>query len=1270
MRIQPNTPLKTPQKPSFSGYRPHPEAPGHAQIYHPDAISAKTVSVTIREPQGNNTQADTEKTYALEQTPDKRQWVLKTPVKAGSHYALMIDGKRHLDALHTQLLTSDSVSRAGAGAIASQALPFNVIDNPIRPALLRSPGSMLDIFQHSLRQSGNGSAGTPGTRITTHFNQKQGSVGKALNTLLKQPNMDAAKTVLLKPFSQGGYWIENPYQLDPQSFANEPEFDAFLDTLLANNQQPAMDLALVNQNMTGGQYQANLIHGARSPFWEWFRDNQAERSLESPLPRVLQEGFKHGILPTKYDPSTGHRDQIDYERFQVHLSNAPSQSNYQPLQQTWLKITPTPLSDDHAYGPEDSVHPYEFPVDANLAQEKLAEAQARGLKPNDEAYKRLMLDWPATRSEGGARPAQTIDAQCRDDALAKWNGNVDVPSLNPDNPQVRAYLQGAVTHWVARVVNHQRAALAQQLPNDLTPATLLAFEQQRFKGLPVLPDAALNQALTPPKPQGEPAQVLTQKLTHQYALSALPLPRTLNHWLSAVSLPEFNKGLQNTAPGGWFAGEGFAHALQNKLEAATRQLPQPEQAKLSSDLVQLVILQKLAPKLYLQLLTGSPDANGAGERLLKHLPQVVLKSDPVTVARLLPETLTRQLNELPPETVAHWLTEALEPLDPVKLSVADALINHHELGPNLRLDAAKDVADFDPVYAAPTPEAREKALDKSMQHVVGFWNELLAPAKAIYPALRIGAEVTDIHLLGDGKPELMKKSYETLMQAFDSMPEMDHGFSKLHELVHYAQRPFEAGNSQVEPFEGNAKANFWNELSARAHKIPLKTQHNYQTLGSSHDYATVTHNLLHNPLLFFANDEPYRGVKDEFSDARLELSSKAVFEPVRAQLKQAGIENPGDALYKLEQHLAKVNNPLVQGVLDGKAKEASNMLGPTPRDLKAASLKAVAQVASAQALGLPNDDAKAALIQAYERVLLEPSAAKAKRAVLNNALVSYFKANKTPEAQQQQLFKAILDASLPENANDSRASQRFGYLPLEAAWDQVLKRLPQTFALNGLRGADLKQALMTRTLQTTQLPQKFERLVAMQVALPGQPSVYLHDLFAPSGGETDNNAFVQNRNEIFVTTGRGDTPAQTQMKQKTLALLALRKTLPVLNDGLVRDVAPEKAQQVALNQAGVMPIVRDNGRDQAIVLINTGKPAAIDWSNRVGGLETYGHPSATQPVARNFKLDLSALDMPVGTQYQSIDSGERYELNAQHQLVHSKTKQGIDIETVKALKRL
>jgi hypothetical protein len=231
--------------------------------------------------------------------------------------------------------------------------------------------------------------------------------------------------------------------------------------------------------------------------------------------------------------------------------------------------------------------------------------------------------------------------------------------------------------------------------------------------------------------------------------------------------------------------------------------------------------------------------------------------------------------------------------------------------------------------------------------------------------------------------------------------------------------------------------------------------------------------------------------------------------------------------------------------------------------------------------------------------------------------------------------------------------RHFGYQPLDTALDNVFKNLDSTWQ-NALperikRDPQRVQALV-KNIQEALYQQanrpvmdKLLRIFALQCALPGNPSVYLHDLFAQSGGEWIKNAFVQNR--ALIRTDRLETEAgMREFMDAAAGIFGQRSKLPALTSGQLIPITPD-------DEHGVIPIVRSNGQDQVIVLVNTGKPQSLDSRNKLKTEAFYPEVTSTSPLLNDYKPNLIELHARPGTVYRDVNTGERFKINAQGQLV-------------------
>jgi hypothetical protein len=190
---------------------------------------------------------------------------------------------------------------------------------------------------------------------------------------------------------------------------------------------------------------------------------------------------------------------------------------------------------------------------------------------------------------------------------------------------------------------------------------------------------------------------------------------------------------------------------------------------------------------------------------------------------------------------------------------------------------------------------------------------------------------------------------------------------------------------------------------------------------------------------------------------------------------------------------------------------------------------------------------------------------------------------------------------------------------------------------------------------------KLLRIFALQCGMSGNPSVYLHDLFVQSGGEWLKNAFVQDRSVI--RTDRLETERWLQsFLDAATAIFGQRGKLPALTNGQLIPVSAD-------DENGVIPLVRDNGQDQVIVLVNTGKPKAPEWEKgKVDTTERYPEILPTTPNLKDYKLNLSELHVRPGTLYRDVNTGEGFKINEEGRLVNLRG-QGMELGICRILQR-
>lgn len=726
----------------------------------------------------------------------------------------------------------------------------------------------------------------------------------------------------------------------------------------------------------------------------------------------------------------------------------------------------------------------------------------------------------------------------------------------------------------------------------------------------------------------------------------------------------------------------FDRILERKLREVVPLLSKENQERFKYTNLQSLATESLGEGLYLHLLTNQ---NGTTAEEIEHgfyqtVDQAIHGSDPETGKDLLVRFLKRRLKATEPKRLADILNHQLEGLDPQMASLAQAVLNRREIGLNWRIDAAKDVGDMDKVWECETPSKKTKRFSEEIEFVKQFWEQMAERVRGIFPKSTTIAELTDFEILSS--PDVAKKSFEKLFDAnvFNGTPNMSYMFSTPTRLVHYAPKPHEFGDQQMKPSE------FMNAVRTMSQAVPFPALRQYQNLTASHDYPNTCHSLLINPDIATMDLLKWWGLKDDLREIANELKSKPGFELERDRLNLLGVNNLDNVLERLIQRsvdpeMQKWLSPAVWEYFSENQKKLSKdggktfeWIGATPIQIKRQFIKELFALVSPGEIGLPDKVTEDALQEILMERISEPSEARAMRAVITNNLqkldwggvaerlgIPVSSTDLMRERLQLYIHQAIGQAI-------GTFGRQWGYQPLEIALDHVFERMPSNWT-NKLPGSEnpglIQKAISEQLYQQAMTPvlDKLTRILALQVAVPGNPSVYLPDLLGQTGSELVKNMFVQNRNLIRhdwldKKSKLDDKPYLREFYQEASQILKLRSRYPVLNDGIVLE------PQVN-DEDGVVPIIRDNGKDQAILLVNTGKPSGLVWDNKMGDGALYKEINLADDRRQiyGYRLNMSPLRLqPYTTRYVDPENGEEFVLNEQSVLVKALDhNQGIDL---------
>ncbi len=1301
--------MNTIQPVKFSGYRTTPS--GDARLFLPGYASAGQVQAEIVTPEGHR------ESFRMKHRGN--YWTMDEEIEKGAAYRFVVDGQPVLDLIERRDLAKPDGSKKQKPQLYNVISPY---DTPVKS------GPMLDIFSDSMLSGDQLSPflidGDPLAQRSRrdHFNRYFGNE-EGLKTLFEKiDRKNAFRSILFKPFigadnlSSHHYWTIDPYMLN-DTFSSKEAMRNFMRMALKRDMKIFADGAFVNQGLNGIQVLSNLRHGYASPYWNWFI--YPEHDPGSPYPGLMRDHkMVFGVLPVKFEPET-QVAEIDFDRVKFNIVKDAASKDDEASPTYLVMSDPTRGPNDTLGASQftDSVQPYRFPVDPQEVakkREKLAELKAK-LSPEDYtlAEKKEFLDWQFFR----------LQLPPMDNSAIKWNGQIDVAKMNMENPEVQAYIRDAMVYWsrfvmngyiedVGQALSQARAnlptgnwqkwldAVEAESPDDPNPLHVLPKGRMDVDGF-TLEDAARALENAPKPYETTRGEHLARGIEEQYPLSALPLPETFK---ATLSHPELNGHLYHTrgplrrvlgwvlSPVLWaveridplrpFAGmvtrfldgDTFAVKLGQKLDTVIEKLDQPSQEKLRHPQIQKLVFEALAEDAFLQIFTDqhASDPKACADGFESTVRPDIRLADPVSALGLLPDFAKGRLKELDTEALAKTLKNKLKGLDPEAVIVAEAVLKRREYGLNWRIDAAKDIGDIDKVLNA---DGEEKLAFFQEQIGVArrFWASVSDKIQRIFPKTAIIAELTDFGKLSDNNQEAAKAAYRKFFDTniFTSTPNMDYQFSSPLELVNFAPRPDEFGARQTAP------GGYWGAIEAMTTNVPWPTALQYQNMTTSHDYSTTTHRLLYNPEIFTQDHLRWWGILGDFGEAVRELKDKACFDDERTAIFEAGVKNPHDTLDKLKTlaESDRVKNALSQNVrnyLTQAAKESTGNNEPTPMLVKRRFVEELFTILKPADLGIPRagfDELRKALLARIQ----EPGETRAMRGILTNALEEMDWAALKGRVGQPadaglpgDAIKTAFYASLNERA--ALMGRNFGYLPLEHTVSDVVDGMTGNWEKQLPKGVDAKAfrvALKNQLFDTGIEPvfEKIQRIVALHTALPGNPSVYLPDLLAQSGGEFIKNMFLQNRNLVrhdWIDSRediRGNLDA-------LLDILRLRTDYPVLNDGFV--LKPE-----VKDEDGVVPIIRDNGVDQAIMLVNTGKPKELDFNNKVGDGRKYQEVELAQPVKQDYRLSLKNLDIAGGTRYEDPATGETFRVNGD-QVLESEARpgQGIDVATYRMLVRL
>ncbi len=1068
--------------------------------------------------------------------------------------------------------------------------------------------------------------------------------------------------------------------------------------------------------------------------WFLYQQPEVGKNTAKDFPTEAHEKHRIGRMPQFSDPRSG-RMETNYDRIDVRVVNDPASPEYQPnkpiyveFYDSWVEMpegTPRPGYPMMVTN-NDSIPLYR----ERVSEKELRQKRAQIEKTTDSVEKkRLWLEWSHFALTDPSQDGMPIKWDGQIDVTLLNMRNPEVQDYMAG--AVGYWTDYVRTMYTREIVGALQSAQSKS-PLDSPLSWLESITQTadqpnrllppvRFPRVETVDNAALQAAREKlfENVHGENLVLsLVQQLREQFPLQALTLP---NHFKATLSHPKLKKELAEEKLPFWAQMVGeliapvirpfrtishfdyFCHQVQELLrprsfdDLLSRQLNQviaelaPQQLeRLKLKDVSGLLVEGLAEQIYLACLTGQADSDPAAIEagFYATVPGYIHLSDPETGKNLLKGFLKQRLKTLDWEPIKQKLQSDLNQLDPALVSVAQTVMQKREIGMNWRMDAAKDVGLMDRVRNLQRQSDRDKAFAEEMSFVESFWRNLSGRIRKGFPKSSIIAELTSFEKLAS--PDVAIQWFRKLLGngIFTSTPNMKFMYDTPMQVVHFAPKPHEFGASQM------SVPQFQQTLSRMSKDVPSHALKHYQSLTSSHDYPNTTHVMLINPALGSQDYLNWWGLKDDFLVACQEFLTKPGFENQRLSLESKGIRNLKSLLDGLIQFVNSSDfqnklPPEVSAFYSESEKKRKGTqgqdewAGPTPTEIKALFVKHVFDFLTPTILSFPNRfSAKEELMEALTQRMTEPSMAKAMRGVLTNAsqrinwdrVATRLKRSEPETRVIQTAFLPAFYSSMTETIQKFGA--QFGYQPLEIALENTMAGIPFGWGdslIPGVSSERLEAVIKEEIFEEALKPvlDKLLRVMAIQVASPGNPSVYLPDLFAQSGSELIKNMYVQNRNVIdysFVDPTAApenrefDRPYLRDFMKQASAILKWRTENPATREILqsTNMLLPTTTEEDA-----VLPIIRDDGDKQAIFLINTGKPSKPDWHNKVGEGPFYQEIDSTNPpeTTQNYKMDTRSLFFtPELTQYEDIKTGELFKINEEGYLVSLENpEKGIDV---------
>ncbi len=642
----------------------------------------------------------------------------------------------------------------------------------------------------------------------------------------------------------------------------------------------------------------------------------------------------------------------------------------------------------------------------------------------------------------------------------------------------------------------------------------------------------------------------------------------------------------------------------------------------------------------------------------------------------------------------------------------------------------KDVADdLDEIKRKKNLEERNTAYLLIIKNrVIPFWEGITQQIHQISPKSAIIANMTYDSTLCDWETFKIAERLVIESKAFTTMSMGAKSEDNPVSLVHTVPSSDSQMDTQNTPYEY-----FSESLKPLSQELPLPIFRHYLSVLRGDPKNTLPNDLLFNPTIANMDKRSDWGLLDYLDTAVDEFQTKKCFKDKREELKALGVINLSMLLKNLTEKAQRLSlkegqvesnfSEDVRSHLTPESREKIGFSEKTPLEIKKAFVQELFQKIDFETLNRSvligpeqknfqqvmssekSHQALGVLEQALLERMSESSAARAMRAVLVNHMDGLkqeeWRVLETPfldelkplssgelqkENQLPQL-RAYLNASsgspervsivehaFHESLNDviKNERSRFGKQSLESALDMVFdnslfkKAFKKQLGLESVHSLDFskfKKALKQELYQKImgKVKNKLLRVVASEVALPGDFILEMPDLLGQTGDTWLKNRVSRTGRLRALPQGTMENPMAEEFMTQISNLLLLRKKYPVLAQGQLLSPVIQKGDSV-------LPIIRDDGENQAIMLINSGTPQKTEGV--LGTSPVYPSLDSQKPVAKNYHLDLSAIQTPVGTVYTDGETGEEFKVSKDFKLISKNNPaQGIDVESYRLLTR-